>query len=193
MTTSAKWSLAGIVVILAILVALLPQLLSNPGDSDSDQADTAGDGVGEASTSVVVAERPDCPAEGAAAIELPCLGADTGAGNELATVVNVWAWWCEPCRSELPVFDQFAASHPELNVVGVHADSNAANGAAMLTDLGIDLSSYQDDANLFAGTLGLPAVVPITVVINNAGELVGTFPRTFDSVRDLETAVEGVL
>lgn len=192
MTTSAKWSLVGVVVVLAVLIALIPQLLSGPGGGDGNLADEAGNGVGEASTSSVVAERPDCPADNAAGIVLPCLGGEAGEGNELATIVNVWAWWCEPCRTELPVFDQFAAAHPELNVVGVHADSNASNGADMLNDLGIELPSYQDDANLFAGTLGLPSVVPITVVINPAGELVGTFPRTFDNVADLEAAVGGV-
>ncbi len=188
MTTSAKWSLVGVVVILAVLVALVPQLLSSPGDL-GDPAGEAGDGVGEASISSVVADRPDCQADGAAGVALPCLGAETGTGNDLPTVVNVWAWWCEPCRTELPVFDQFAAAHPELNVVAVHADGNASNGAAMLNDLGIELPSYQDDSNRFAGTLGLPAVVPITVVVDSGGIPIATFPRTFDSVQDLETAV----
>lgn len=191
MTTSAKWSLAGMVVILAVLVAVIPRLLSAPGEGEP--SDMAGDVSGETSTGAVVAQRPDCQAEGAAGIELPCLGGETGQGNDLATVVNVWAWWCEPCRTELPVFDEFAAAHPELNVVGVHADQNGSNGAAMLDDLGIELASYQDEGNLFAGTLGLPAVVPITVVIDPDGELIGTFPRTFDSVEDLETAVGEVL
>ena len=188
MTTSAKWSLAGIVVILAVLVAVIPRLLSGPAENADNAA-----GVGEEQTGTVVAQRPDCPADGAAGIALPCLGGETGAGNELASVVNVWAWWCEPCRTELPVFDEFAAAHPELNVVGVHADQNGSNGAAMLNDLGIELASYQDEDNLFAGTLGLPAVVPITVVIDPDGELIGTFPRTFDSVAELETAVGEVL
>lgn len=191
MTTSAKWSLVGVVVVLAVLVAFVPRLIAGPGDSDSS-ADS-GNGAGEASTSVVVADRPDCQANGVAGIDLPCLAAETVQSNDLATIVNVWAWWCEPCRDELPIFDQFSASHPELNVVGVHADTNAGNGAAMLNDLGIELPSYQDDSNLFAGTLGLPAVVPITVVVDNAGELIGTFPRTFESVEELETAVEEVL
>src|SRR5699024_2420757 len=187
MTTSAKWSLVGVVVILAVLVALIPQLLSGSGTGDGDATGAAGDGVGEASTSTV-ADRPDCQDDGAAGVQLPCLGGEQGQGNGLPTVVNVWAWWCEPCRDELPVFDEFAASHPELNVVGVHADTNAANGAAMLGDLGVELPSYQDESNLFAGTLGLPAVVPITVVVDPAGELVGTFPRTFVRVQALELA-----
>lgn len=193
MTSSAKWSLTGMILVLAVLVALVPRLLGSPGSPDSaEPADGSADGSAEASTSVV-AQRPDCVDTGAAGVPLPCLGGGNGAGNEQATVVNLWAWWCGPCRTELPVFDEFAAAHPELNVVGVHADANAANGAAMLDELGIGMSSYQDDANLFAGTLGLPSVVPITIVVDPAGEVVGTYPRTFDSVADLEDAVAEAL
>ena len=92
MTTSAKWSLVGVVVILVVLVALIPQLLSGSGTGDGDATGAAGDGVGEASTSTV-ADRPDCQDDGAAGVQLPCLGGEQGQGNDLPTVVNVWAWW----------------------------------------------------------------------------------------------------
>ncbi|BAU94683.1 thioredoxin-related protein [Corynebacterium suranareeae] len=183
MTSSAKWSIVGVVIILAVLVVLIPQLVGG-NNAEEDR--------GEASISNI-AKRPDCVASGAAGVELPCLGGENGAGNELPTVVNLWAWWCEPCRAELPIFDEFEQAHPELNVVGVHADQNAANGAALLNDLGVNLSSYQDDSNLFAGTLGLPGVVPITIVVSPEGEVVGTFPQPFESIEDLENAVAGVL
>ena len=83
----------------------------------------------------------------------------------LLTVVNVWAWWCQPCRAELPVVEEFARAHPEYTVVGVHADGNAANGASLLNELGVGLPSYQDDAGVFAAAQGLPPVVPVTVVL----------------------------
>ena len=70
-----------------------------------------------------------------------------------------------------------------------HADL----AAALLEDLGVNLASYQDDSNLFAGTLGLPGVVPITVVVSPEGEVVGTFPQPFETIDDLETAVAGAL
>ena len=183
MTSSAKRSIVGVVAILAVIVALIPQLVGG---------ESAEEVQGETSTSKIT-PRPDCVASGAAGVDLPCLGGANGVGNELATVVNLWAWWCEPCRAELPIFDEFATTHPELNVIGVHADQNAANGAALLEDLGVNLASYQDDSNLFAGTLGLPGVVPITIVVSPDGNVVDTFPQPFETIDDLETAVAGAL
>ncbi|MFP7365085.1 TlpA disulfide reductase family protein [Corynebacterium callunae] len=190
MTSSAKWSLVGVVVILAALVAMLPRLLG--GGATDTSADSAV-GQGEGTSTSVIAQRPDCVASGVAGVELPCLGGANGAGNDKPTVVNLWAWWCEPCRNELPIFAEFAATHPELNVIGVHADTNAANGAALLEDLGVNLPSYQDDSNLFAGTLGLPSVVPITVVVSASGEVIDTFTTPFSSLEDLDSAVSEVL
>ena len=108
------------------------------------------------------------------------------------TVVNVWAWWCDPCREELPALEEFARKHPEYTVVGVHADTNATKGAALLNDLGVDLPSYQDSDNSFAGTLGLPGVVPVTVVFRGE-EKVGVVARAFSSSSEIAKAVEEVL
>lgn len=152
------------------------------------------DAAGEASTSSAAAmpPRPDCPGPGVGAVALDCLGGQHAQPASDVTVVNVWAWWCAPCRGELPIVEQFAAAHPEYDVVGVHADPVAANGAALLEDLGVDLPSYQDNDNSFAGTLGLPGVIPITVVFRG-DEQVGMFPTVFHSVAELEAAVAGVV
>ena len=126
-----------------------------------------GDGSEEASPSEApsqeVPQRPDCPAGTVAGVELECLGgAATGKpADEGIAVVNVWAWWCEPCRAELPHLDEVAESHPDWKVIGVHADKNAANGAAFLNDVGVDLPSFQDPDNSFAGTLGLLSLIHI--------------------------------
>lgn len=138
-----------------------------------------------------VPARPDCPADGAGGVALPCLGGEAGAQPQAEgiTVVNLWAWWCGPCRDELPYFDDFAAQHPEYTVVGVHADGNPGNGAAFLNDLGIEMPSYQDSENTFAGTLGLPAVVPITVIFEGTEQL-AMYPQPFESTAELAAAVD---
>lgn len=143
-------------------------------------------------------QRPDCPGKGVAGVELPCLGGHTGAAGAAdaaagnVTLVSLWAWWCEPCREELPLLQAYADAHPEVQVVGVHADGNAAAGVALLNDLGVRLPSYQDADGAFAGQLGLPGVVPI-LLMYRGGERVGMFARPFASTSELETAVTGVL
>ena len=135
-----------------------------------------------------VPERPDCPA----GLDLPCLGGDVAGEAKEITVVNVWAWWCQPCRAELPAVEEFARTHPEYTVVGVHADQNAGNGAALLEDIGVGLPSYQDDSGAFAAEQGLPPVVPVTVVLRG-GEQVAVFAKEFTSAEELAAAVEGAL
>jgi len=135
-----------------------------------------------------VPQRPDCPA----GLDLPCLGGDVAGEAKEITVVNVWAWWCQPCRAELPAVEEFARTHPEYTVVGVHADQNAGNGAALLEEIGVGLPSYQDDSGAFAAEQGLPPVVPVTVVLRG-GEQVAVFAKEFTSAEELAAAVEGAL
>lgn len=163
------------------------------GDTASDRGPETSISESEAHT-VPVGSRPDCPSADVAGIALECLGGEAGAENpdRGVTVVNVWAWWCGPCREELPHLQEFADTHPDYTVVGVHADQGASRGADFLSELELDLPSYQDPDNSFAGTLGLPRVIPITVVFVD-GEMIDSFPVPFTSAAEIERAVEGAL
>lgn len=185
MTKQAWLSVAALVAVTVLVVAAAVSLLR--------PADAPDGGEQPQQSHAAVPARPDCPGGGVGGVELPCLGgADSGHPANEITVVNVWAWWCEPCREELPALDEFAREHPEYTVVGVHADTNAANGAALLNDLGVGLPSYQDDDNSFAGTHGLPGVVPVTVVFRG-DEKVGVVGKAFSSSSEIADAVEGAL
>ena len=37
-------------------------------------------------------------------------------------LINLWATWCPPCREEMPRIRDWAASHPEVEVVLVNVD-----------------------------------------------------------------------
>lgn len=198
------WASVAVLAAVTVLVVAAAVWLLRPADP-ADSADSAHHANGDKETvrqetvqetarqETQVQKRPDCPGPSAGGVDLPCLGGgDSGQQPQDVTVVNVWAWWCEPCRDELPALDEFARTHPEYTVVGVHADTNAANGAALLNDLGVELPSYQDSENAFAGTQGLPGVVPVTVVFRGE-EKVGVLGKGFSSASEIAQAVEEVL
>jgi len=184
------------IVIAALVVVGVMQLRGDDNSTgDSAQAPGAGSESGSAGDQDV-AERPDCPAGPIAGVDLECLGGDDAREGDKAdegiTIANVWAWWCEPCRAELPHLDEVAKSHPDWKVVGVHADKNAANGAAFLNDVGVDLPSFQCPDSSVAGTLGLPGVVPVTVILRD-GEVVKQAAQPFTSAAEIEKTVEEAL
>lgn len=135
-----------------------------------------------------VAARPNCPPLPIGEFGMECLGGVVAGKHADVTVVNVWAWWCDPCRDELPLLEQLATHHPYWEVVGVHADPNASNAAAFLSDIGVSLPSYQDNSNAFASAHRLPNVVPVTVVFKS-GEKVGVLTQAFDNYDDLSLAI----
>lgn len=184
-----------VVVLLAVTVLVVAgavTLLRGGGPAGQPDPVDSAEGSGEQAAE---GSRPECASTSVGGVELPCMGAQA-AGDatpaEQITVVSVWAWWCEPCREELPALNEFARAHPEYRVVGVHADKNEAAGAALLDELNVDLPSYQDGSNTFAGAQGLPPVVPVTAVFRG-DEQVGVFPTPFTSADEIAQAVEGVV
>lgn len=173
------------VVVFLTIIALLVSFLW-PGSSESTGSDN-----NENANSLSVGARPDCTLDTLADVTLECLGGDVihTADSMQRTVVSLWAWWCEPCRTELPYFDELAARHPELTVIGVHQDPDQARGAALLDDLGIHMASLSDPNNQLSPQLGLPNVVPITLVFAADGELEDFYAIPFESYTELESTV----
>lgn len=176
-----------ILVFLCVLALLLTMLWPSSTTGES----TAGAASATADSPQQVAEVLEpCPVTTLGGVTLDCLGANaTGDMPTQRTVVNIWAWWCEPCREELPLFDELAVNHPEITVIGVQADRDETRGVALLQDLGITMPSLSDVNNTFAPALGLPGVVPITVVFDENGEMEDFYAVPFSSYEQLESTV----
>lgn len=86
-------------------------------------------------------------------------------------LVNYWAEWCGPCRTEIPELNALAASSSDLVVLGVNHDGlQGAELAAASSELGIDFRVLADDP---AERLDLPrsAVLPVTYLVDHRGRV----------------------
>jgi cytochrome c biogenesis protein CcmG/thiol:disulfide interchange protein DsbE len=108
---------------------------------------------------VAAASLVDCPesdpevevrADGLPDLTLACLG--DGPAVRLAglrgrpLVLNLWASWCEPCRSELPLFADLAGSAgSSLRVLGISVQDDPGAALSLLTDTDVHYASMRDD------------------------------------------------
>ncbi len=59
-------------------------------------------------------------------------------------LVNFWASWCVPCRSEFPLFKAALARHPDLVIIGVIFQDDPASAKAFVSSFGASWQSVLD-------------------------------------------------
>ena len=85
-------------------------------------------------------------------------------------VLNFWATWCGPCRTEMPTLQNLQVLMPDVAVVPVATGRNAVEGIksfyakAGVTDLPL-LRDPDSDLAHRMGVIGLP----VTVIVNPEG------------------------
>jgi thiol-disulfide isomerase/thioredoxin len=93
-------------------------------------------------------------------------------------VVNLWASWCEPCRTELPAVQSFAVkASGRVAVLGVDTGDDRAKGSSLLQDLKITYPSLYDDQQRLLSALGRQAL-PLTMFITTTGRLAYVYNST---------------
>lgn len=95
-------------------------------------------------------------------------------------VVNVWASWCLPCRSEAPILDAaFAEFGDRIEFIGVDVQDNQTDAKQFLDQFGLEFDHFFDRnrevPNLYGG-IG----TPITFFFAPNGELVTTHNGVVD-------------
>ena len=86
-------------------------------------------------------------------------------------VVNYWAEWCGPCRTEIPELNALAETEQGLAVLGVNFDELRGEELAQAAKaLGIDFRVLSDDP---AERLQLPRseVLPVTYLVDDQGKV----------------------
>ncbi|QGW23572.1 putative thiol-disulfide oxidoreductase [Dietzia sp. DQ12-45-1b] len=107
-------------------------------------------------------------------------------------VVNMWAYWCEPCRRELPAIrDAQATLGDRVRVVLSHTDPSETKGFDTLAALGIEeLISVSDQEEELPTLLGAPPVLPLTVFVRADGTVAHVLIQPMDTEQDVLDAVE---
>ena len=85
-------------------------------------------------------------------------------------VLNLWATWCAPCRTEMPALDAFYAKYRGRGLVVFGLSENDAADAAEVQKV---MQAFSYPAALAAGAsvdgIRMPRVLPITYVIDVKG------------------------
>jgi thiol-disulfide isomerase/thioredoxin len=85
-------------------------------------------------------------------------------------VVNVWATWCEPCRTELPQLQRASEDHPGVRFVGIDESVQLDESAAYLADVGVTYEQFVDVDGAFADAAEI-VELPVTIVIGADGDV----------------------
>jgi thiol-disulfide isomerase/thioredoxin len=205
-----RWTIAGLVVVGALVVALVAQLRDDPSTPSAPSAAAAREHR-DADTAAALAgprARADlmhCPAAGqdskgpgpaalrGVVAECAADGSPVDVASALAgsrVVLNFWANWCGPCMTELPAMAEYQRRvGPGVLVVTVHQDENETAGLLRLAELGVRLPTLQDGRRRIAAALGVANVMPATVVLRPDGSVAQTLPRAFTSADEIAAAV----
>jgi thiol-disulfide isomerase/thioredoxin len=109
-------------------------------------------------------------------------------------VLNVWATWCPPCRSEMPGLDRLSRilDSKRFAVVGISVDTDTLLAAEFLVQHAITFSNYFDQSGKMTHLLGLK-VYPETFVIASDRTLVRRITGLQDwASPDMVATIEGL-
>lgn len=140
-------------------------------------------------------EQPEQTAAGAQTmppLTFDCLGGgslDLGRAPGVPTLVNLWGSWCAPCRTELPLLQQFAdAADGRVQVLGVISKDGVAQAGSFADDAGVTFPGAFDGDGELMTELGLNAL-PFTYFLDADGAVVHTEVGDVSSVDELRALV----
>lgn len=91
-----------------------------------------------------------------------------------ATVVNVWASWCLPCRSEAPLLAQATQVFPDVEFIALNVRDTERNARKFMAEFytEAEMTHLSDRPGRIPIEMGATSGVPITFFYSAEGELV---------------------
>ncbi|AHH15190.1 thioredoxin-like protein [Nocardia nova SH22a] len=199
-----RWAFVVLITVVALAVAVWPR------DEHSAPSVTAtavqGGPAAVSDGQRAAAALADCPRPAAtdpapargplAGMNVECLsdGRPIDLGAALAgrpALLNLWAFYCEPCARELPALQEFAKRAGDaVTVLTVHSDPAGSRGLDRLRALDIHLPGVQDGDQKVRSVLNAPQVLPISVLVRADGSIAKVLVQPFDSADQVAVAVE---
>ena len=93
--------------------------------------------------------------------------------NGNTTIVALWSTTCIPCRVELPQLQDFAATHPEIDVIAVNLGDVSNSVQQYAQELGLTMPVIIDFEGRVSTALGITSL-PSTLVLSPSGKVVTT-------------------
>ena len=90
-------------------------------------------------------------------------------------VINVWASWCGPCRSEAPLIATGSLAHPNVDFIGLDVRDNPTDASKFMAEFlaDADMVHLADKPGNLPVQLGATRGVPITFFYRADGEQAG--------------------
>jgi thiol-disulfide isomerase/thioredoxin len=193
MGNGARWSIAAVILMIAGVIAIWPRFEPDPAaPEESTQTEQ------DLSSERAAAGLPGCPfgtggPRDLRGITVECLADGATIDVEKAfggapLLVNMWATWCEPCKTELPILDAYAKEPGAMTVVTLGVESRPADALELLTALKVDLPTLLDEDGRTKQKLH-PIGLPASYLVENGTVTLIENPRVFTSVDQVKQAV----
>lgn len=107
-------------------------------------------------------------------------------------VVNLWASWCIPCRSEAPLLREAHATFgEEVTFLGIATEDTQSDALAFLDEFELRFENRFDRSGSIRGHLGATGL-PVTVFVRPGGSIMRTHFGVIDD-RALALGIDDLL